>query len=153
MSEYLNFERLFFGNILVSHTARHRNNIVVALELQNLASTDEADSVVTDLNAIGTHPFMISVLQNSGQVKEYAVAPSAQEPLINNQGSTTGRSGQGKVDVWVFVVVIIGIIVLGVAAAAFYRRRVEDNMRQEVRGILQEYMPLEEMDNAGGQSS
>ena len=35
----------------------------------------------------------------------------------------------------------------------FYRLRVEDNMRQEVRGILQEYMPLEEMDSGGGQSA
>ena len=96
---------------------------------------------------------MISVLLQSGQVKEYTIAPSAMPPAVNNQGSSTDPSGGGKVDVWVFVVVTIGIILLGGVAAVFYRRRVEDNMRQEVRGILQEYMPLEEMDNGEGQSA
>ena len=95
----------------------YRSNIIVAIEFQNLASKDEADSVLTDLDAIGTHPFMISVLLQSGQVREFTIAPSAQPPVVNNQGSSTGPGASGKVDIWVFIVVTIGIIVVGVTAA------------------------------------
>jgi hypothetical protein len=52
---------------------------------------------------------------------------------------------------WGGVLGIVTLIILGMTAAGFvYWKRTQEQMREQVRSILAEYMPLEDTGDAGG---
>ena len=59
----------------------------------------------------------------------------------------------GGVPWWVVLLIVLGMLALGGLAAFLYWRRTQQQMRDQVRGILAEYMPLDDLGSSEMTSS
>ncbi|CAM9511835.1 unnamed protein product [Chrysoparadoxa australica] len=63
-----------------------------------------------------------------------------------------GFSGGGGISVPTVFLIVLGIVGSMTGAGWVYYKRTQENMRDQVRGILAEYMPLEDQDEGGGRA-
>jgi len=61
-----------------------------------------------------------------------------------------GRKGSGGISTKVFMVSLLGVCAIFGAGAFYHYRKTREEMREQVRGILAEYMPLEGEDGTVG---
>jgi hypothetical protein len=77
---------------------------------------------------------------------------SAIKLCIENGGpARNGRSGTGLSLSTVLGLIVAAALAMATAGAVYYKKT-QDSMRDQVRGILAEYMPLEDLDGPGTNS-
>jgi len=61
-----------------------------------------------------------------------------------------GGGSKGGISLHAFVISLVFVAGMVGAGGAYYYRKSQSDMREQVRGILAEYMPLEDQDGGGG---
>jgi hypothetical protein len=80
------------------------------------------------------------------------MSSSAIKLCIENGGpARNGRSGTGLSLSTVLGLIVAAALAMATAGAVYYKKT-QDSMRDQVRGILAEYMPLEDLDGPGTNS-
>lgn len=74
--------------------------------------------------------------KNTVAPKVHTYVPEKDKEVVHKESNQT-----------TMIIVVIAVVVIAIASVLFYRRRLRSEMRQEVRSILAEYMPLTDVDS------
>jgi len=67
----------------------------------------------------------------------------------SNTASSFSQDNGGKISTHTFFLTMVVVIGLAGSLAVYYKKKTQDEMRDQVRGILAEYMPLQDDDDGG----
>lgn len=109
-------------------------------------SSASTDTAVEDETGVGTTYYFHTSTAHSSQSRQIRATVTS----MSADETQCPEPSTGLAAIWVVLIVVVCCLVIFGAFFVFWRRRMESQMRDEVKAILQTYMPL---DDAGDFSS